>query len=129
MSFSRLHTADAIEGIECTRIADEGKVTGDDSDEQILVVAYVVVAGNMSFQLWLATTLGSKETERNELAHLQVKSLTGVVIAKAVVSQPFVDVSAVFRSRLPEVAHRVAETTDLCLCASLTTGLHRGGLL
>lgn len=97
MSFSRLHTADAIEGIECTRIADEGKVTGDDSDEQVFVVAYVVVAGNMSFQLRLATTLGSKETERNELAHLQVKSRAGVVIAKAVVSQPLVYVSAVLR--------------------------------
>ena len=96
--FVRLHAADATECIECTRIADEGKVTGDDSDEQILVVAYVVVAGNMSFQLRLATTLGSKETERNELAHLQVKSLTGVVIAKAVVCQPLVYVSAVFRS-------------------------------
>ena len=75
--FVRLHAADAIEGIECTRIADEGEVTGDDSDEQIFVVAYVVVAGNMSFQLRLATTLGSKETERNELAHLQVKSRAG----------------------------------------------------
>ena len=97
MSFSRLHTVDAIECIECTRIADEGEVTGDDSDEQVFVVAYVVVAGNMSFQLRLTTALGSKETERNEFAHLQVKSRTGVVIAKAVVSQPLVYVLAVLR--------------------------------
>lgn len=95
--FVRLHAAYAIEGIECTRIADEGEVTGNDSDEQIFVVTYVVVAGNMSFQLRLATTLGSKETERNELAHLQVNSRAGVVIAKAVVCQPFVDMSAVLR--------------------------------
>lgn len=105
MSFSRLHAANAIECIKRTRIADEGKVTGNDSDEQVFVVAYVVVAGNMSFQLRLATTLGSKETERNELAHLQVKSRAGVVIAKAVVSQPLVYVSAVLWPLLPEVTH------------------------
>ena len=89
----------------------------------------MVVACDMAFELWLATALCSKETKRNQLAHLQVKASAGVVIAKTVVGQPVVDMSAVLRARLPKVTHTVAKTTDLRLGTSLAAVLHRGGLL
>ena len=63
--FVSLYAADATQRVQRTGIADEGEVAGDDGDEHILVVAHVVVACDVAFQLRLASTLGSKEAESN----------------------------------------------------------------
>ena len=93
--FVSLYAADAAEGVECAGITDKGEVAGNDGNEHVFIVAYVVVAGNMAFQLRLTSALGGKETEGNQFTHPEVEARTRVVVAEAVVGQPFVDMAAI----------------------------------
>ena len=82
----------------------------------------------MGDKLRFAAALGGKEAESDHLALLIVQTGAGVVIAKAVVNQPVVNVATLLRTGLPEVFHLLAHSARLCLFACFQTILC-GGLL
>jgi hypothetical protein len=56
---------------------------GDGSDHRILVIAHIQVAPHMCFDLTLTTAKATYNAEGKQLPRLQIKTSTGIEVAKA----------------------------------------------
>ena len=70
---------------------------GNDLYEEQLVIAIPHICRRMTGELGFAATLRCEKTERNQFSLCMIQTLSGVIIPKAIISQPQVDVSALLR--------------------------------
>ena len=81
----------------------------------------------MRDELRFASALCSKKTKRNQFSLFVIQSVSCVVIAKAIVCQPIMDLSAFRIAGLIECSHMLAENIDLCLNAFFQSVFRCGG--
>ena len=79
----------------------------------------------MAYKLRLTATLCRDKAECDHFPLQIVQPFSRVIIAKAVICQPAVDMTALFRSRLVKFFHAIPENIDLRLDSGFQSRLHR----
>ena len=92
-----IHTAQCV---QAAGITDKGQALRDNLNQEWFIISNPHIDRSMGGKLWFAASLCSQKTKSNHFSLSVIQSAAGVIIAKAVVSQPVIDMSAFLRSRL-----------------------------
>ena len=113
----------ASEGVQTPRIAYVGQALRNDLYQKVLIVSDAHICPGVAGKLRFAAALSGQETERYHLALFIVESVTGIIIAETVFSEPEIDVTAFLGTGFMKIFHPVAENIDLRLVPILKTSL------
>ena len=107
----------AAQSVKAAGISDKRKALGNYLNEKSFVISDPHICGGVGSELRLTASLGGEETESDHLPLPGIQALSGIVVSKAVVHQPSIDVPALLRAGLGKAPHALAEDLNLDLFA------------